>query len=174
MKCSLAMAADGNGRHRREGQGRTLDANSAHARIYCQWRHYEAFRTLTPLQRVLLEDMLMDFSKVAGNEVRLAGKTVAAKYGVGHKRARETICGLEERGWIERIGFAPGPTGQAGGLYRILCIGRHGLPTAGPYMTWKPREAAKRKRDEYGSNKGARTNETRVTGERIGNGRYDF
>lgn len=124
---------------------RYLEAKASHARIYCDWRHLDAFKTLSLLQRVLLEDVLMEFTKVTGNEVRLSGNGVATRYKVGHKRAREAITGLEERGWIDRIGHAPGPTGQAGGLYRVLCIGASGHPVGGPYQTWKAPRAGKAK-----------------------------
>lgn len=114
-----------------------LDPNASHARIYADWRHLDAFTTLTPLQRVILEDTLMSFSRLTGNEVRLTGNGVAQKYCVGHRTAREAIAGLEERGWIERIGLSPGPTGQAGGLYRIQCLSPRGIRAAGPYMRWR-------------------------------------
>ncbi|MEQ9314374.1 MAG: hypothetical protein RLN72_00895 [Henriciella sp.] len=84
--------------------------------------------------------MLMDFSKIEGNQTRLTCNGVMERYSVGHTTAKSAIAGLEERGWIERIGFSPGPTGQAGGLYRILCIGPNGSPTAGPYQTWHAKD----------------------------------
>lgn len=120
----------------RDGQKRLLNANAPHVRIYAEWRRLEAFNTLTLLQRVILEDILMDFTRITGNEVRLTINGVTNRYNVGHRKARDDIAGLEERGWIERIGFSPGPTGQAGGLYRILCLTPQGKPVSGPYMTW--------------------------------------
>lgn len=131
---------------------RYLEVKAAHARIYCEWRHLEAFNTLSPLQRVILEDILMDFSKVTGNQVRLTGKGIARRYRAAEKTASRAIAGLEERGWIDRIGFSPGPTGQAGGLYRILCIAANGNRTAGPYQTWQAPRSGKRIRG-HGSSK---------------------
>lgn len=78
----------------------------------------------------------MEFTRITGNEVRLTNQDVIKRYGVAHPKARNAIAGLEERGWIERIGLSPGPTGQAGGLYRILCLTPQGKPVSGPYMTW--------------------------------------
>ncbi len=118
------------------GRIRYLDAKAPHARIYAAWRHLDAFKTLSPLQRVILEDILLDFSRVTGNEVRLTNKGVMKRYGVGHRKACEAIAGLEERGWIERIGLSPGPTGQAGGVYVILCLSAKGKPVSGPYQSW--------------------------------------
>jgi len=114
-----------------------LNVNAAHARIYSEWRHLDAFKTLSLLQRVILQDILMDFSKVVGNEVRLTNTEIIKRHQVGHKRAKEAIAGLEERGWIERIGLSPGPTGQAGGVYKILCIAPNGNRVAGPYQQWQ-------------------------------------
>ncbi|QSR23186.1 hypothetical protein [Hyphomonas sp. KY3] len=115
---------------------RLLNANAPHARIYADWRHLDAFKCLTPLQRVLLEDMLMDFSRVTGNQVRLTCKGVMQRYRVGHKTAKKAIAGLEEFGWITRIGLSSGPTGQAGGVYEIECITAQGKPIGGRYQTW--------------------------------------
>jgi hypothetical protein len=117
------------------GAPRYLDSNASHARLYSEWRHLEAFKTLTPLQRTILQDILMDFTKAVGNEVRLTGHGVSEKYRVGHKKARAAIAGLEERGWILRVRLSPGPTGQAGGVYQILCMGPTGNRMAGPYQT---------------------------------------
>lgn len=117
-------------------QHRELDANAAHARIYCEWRHLDAFKTLSPLQRVILQDILMDFSKVTGNEVRLTASQLMRKHKVGRATAREAIKALEERGWIHRIGLTTGPTGQAGGNYEILCLSARGRRTHGPYADW--------------------------------------
>lgn len=113
-----------------------LEANAAHARIYCEWRHYEAFNTLTPLQRVILLEVLMGFSKVTGNEVRLTASGIRRAHNVGHATAKSAIIALEERGWIQRIGLCTGPSGQAGGNYQILCISPKGRRIRGPYMQW--------------------------------------
>ena len=126
------------------GGVRNLDPNASHARIYSEWRHLDAYKTLTLLQKVILQDILMDFTKAVGNEVRLTGHGVAEKYGVGHKAAKAAIAGLEERGWIFRVRFGPGPTGQAGGVYEILCMGPTGNRIAGPYLTWKAAGTRKR------------------------------
>ena len=123
---------------------RNLDPNASHARIYSEWRHLDSYKTLRPLQKVILQDILMDFTKAVGNEVRLTGKGVAAKYGVGHRTAREAIAGMEERGWIVRTRLGPGPTGQAGGVYELLCMGPMGNRIAGPYQTWKTQGSRKR------------------------------
>lgn len=131
---------------------RYLDPNASHARIYSEWRHLPAYKTLTHLQKVILQDILMDFTKAVGNEVRLTGNGIARKYRVGHKTARAAIAGLEERGWIQRIGFAPGPTGQAGGVYEILCMGPNGNRTAGPYQSWQPSSPRKRNSPIQGPN----------------------
>lgn len=122
--------------HGGAGSPRLLNANAPHARIYADWRHLDAFTKLTPLQRVLLEDMLMDFTRVTGNQVRLTCKGVMERYSVGHRTAKKAIAGLEEFGWITRIGLSPGPTGQAGGVYKIECITAQGKPIAGRYQTW--------------------------------------
>lgn len=114
-----------------------LDPNESHARIYGSWRHLDAFETLSPLQRCLLQDILMGFNKHVGNEVRLTASGVIKKYHVGHKTARDAICALEVRGWIDRIGLGPGPTGQAGGVYRLLCMDAMGNRTRGPYLNWR-------------------------------------
>jgi len=124
--------------------GKYLDNNASHARIYSEWRHLESFQTLSLLQRCMLQDILMSFTKVSGNEVRLTGHGVSEKYGVGHKTARIAIAGLEERGWLKRVRHSPGPTGQAGGVYEILCIGPRGNRAAGPYQTWKASRSGKR------------------------------
>lgn len=126
------------------GRAVYLDAKASHGRFYSEWRHLEAFQTLTLLQRAILQDSLMAFTKVAGNEVRLTGHGVSEKYGVGHKTARKAIAGLEERGWIHRVRLGPGPTGQAGGVYEILCIAPAGTRAAGPYQTWKAPRSGKR------------------------------
>lgn len=126
------------------GNKRYLDPGASHARIYSEWRHLDAFKTLTPLQKVILQDILMDFTKAVGNEVRLTARGVAEKHRVGQKAARVAIAGLEERGWIFRVRLGPGPTGQAGGVYEILCIGPTGNRTAGPYLTWHPPGPRKR------------------------------
>lgn len=123
--------------HRDGNQRRLLNANGPHARIYADWLHLDAFTCLTPLQRALLEDILMDFSRVSGNQVRLTCKGVMRRYSVGHKAAKNAIAGLEELGWITRIGLSPGPTGQAGGVYEIECITAQGKPIAGRYQTWR-------------------------------------
>lgn len=125
---------------------RYLDAGAAHARFYAEWRNLEAFTTLTPLQRCILQDALMEFTKAAGNTVRLTCKGITRKYHVGHKTARAAIAGLEERGWIDRIGLSPGPTGQAGGNYELMCIAPNGGRIAGPYSTWRAPRSAKRDR----------------------------
>ncbi|ACT58323.1 hypothetical protein [Hirschia baltica] len=114
-----------------------LNGNAAHARFYSEWRHLDSFKTLSPLQRTILQDVLMDFSKVVGNEVRLTNTQISKRYRAGHTAARAAIAGLEERGWIERIGLLPGPTGQAGGVYKILCIAPNGSRVAGPYQQWQ-------------------------------------
>lgn len=126
------------------GNMRYLDPNASHARIYSEWRHLDSYRTLTALQKVIMQDILMDFTKAVGNEVRLTGHGVAEKYNVAHKTARAAIAGLEERGWILRIRLGPGPTGQAGGVYEILCMGPNGNRIAGPYQTWKASGSRKR------------------------------
>jgi len=113
-----------------------LEATAAHARFYSDWRHLDAFRTLSLVQRVILQDVLMNFSKVAGNEVRLTSTRTMQKYHIGRGKAREAIAGLEERGWIERIGLTSGPSGQAGGNYKILCLNARGQRVSGPYMRW--------------------------------------
>ena len=117
---------------------RELSPNAAHARIYCDWKHLPSFKTLNLLQRVILTDSLMGFSKLVGNEVRLTASGVQRQYRVGRPRANAAILGLEARGWIHRIGLSPGPTGQAGGVYAILCITARGMPTTGPYTRWRP------------------------------------
>lgn len=117
-----------------------LDPNAAHARIYSDWRHLEAFKTLAPLQRCVLEDILLTFNKHQGNETRLTANGIRQRYSVSHNTARRAISGLEDRGWIERIRLGPGPTGQAGGVYRILCIDSFGFRIRGPYMKWRPVE----------------------------------
>ena len=114
-----------------------LNAGASHARIYSDWKLLDSFKTLTPLQRVILEDILMDFSKHTGNEVRLTGNGISQRYRVGHRTAKAAILSLEERGWIMRIGLSPGPTGQAGGTYKILCIAPNGSRVAGPYQQWQ-------------------------------------
>lgn len=122
--------------HAKGGQPRLMNANAPHARIYAEWRHLDAFKSLTPLQRVILEDILIDFTRVTGNEVRLTCKGLMKRYRVGHKTASKAIAGLEERGWIERFDLSPGPTGQAGGVYRILCLTAQGKPVSGRYQSW--------------------------------------
>lgn len=119
------------------GQSPYLDPNDSHARFYGAWRHLESFKTLSPLQRCLLQDILMGFSKHTGNEVRLTASGVRKRYSVGHKTARDAICALELRGWIDRIGLGPGPTGQAGGLYELLCMDPLGNRIRGPYLNWR-------------------------------------
>lgn len=114
-----------------------LNSSAAHARFYSEWRHLDAFKTLSLLQRAILQDILMDYSKVTGNEVRLTNTEISKRHKVGHKSASVAIAGLEERGWIDRIGFSPGPTGQAGGVYKILCIAPNGSRVAGPYQQWQ-------------------------------------
>ncbi len=119
------------------GKLQYLDAGASHARFYSDWKHLDAYKTLSTLQRAILQDILMDYSKLTGNEIRLTGHGLAKKYRVGHRTAKEALLALEERGWIERIGLSPGPTGQAGGLYRILCISSAGKRVAGPYLRWQ-------------------------------------
>ena len=85
----------------------------------------------------------MDYSRVTGNEVRLTCKGVSNRYSVGHNTAKKAIEGLEHRGWIERIGLSPGPTGQAGGLYEIRCIAPNGHRVAGPYQRWQAPRSSK-------------------------------
>lgn len=119
------------------GQSPYLDPNESHARFYGAWRHLESFKTLSPLQRCLLQDILMGFNKHIGNEVRLTASGVRRRYRVGHKTARDAICALELRGWIDRIGLGPGPTGQAGGLYELLCMDPLGNRIRGPYLDWQ-------------------------------------
>lgn len=119
-----------------------LDPNAAHARIYADWRHLESFKTLAPLQRCILEDILMSFSKHEGNEVRLTASGIRQRYSVSHNTARRAISSLEQQGWIERIRLGPGPTGQAGGVYRILCIDAYGYRVRGPYMQWRANRGA--------------------------------
>lgn len=136
------------------GNMRTLDPNASHARIYSEWRHFDSYKTLSPLQKVILQDILMDFTKAVGNEVRLTGYGVSVKYGVSQRTARSAIAGLEERGWIERIRLGPGPTGQAGGVYEIMCIGPTGNRIAGPYQTWKAPRPKKRVSSGAGSIQG--------------------
>jgi len=120
------------------GHYRELSPNAAHARIYCDWKHLPSFNTLNLLQRVILTDSLMGFSKLVGNEVRLTASGVQRQYRVGRPKASAAIVALEERGWIQRTGLSPGPTGQAGGVYEILCITARGMPSTGPYTHWKP------------------------------------
>lgn len=79
----------------------------------------------------------MGFNRHAGNELRLTATGIMKQYNVGRKTAREALSALEERGWIERIGLGPGPTGQAGGVYRLLCIDPMGRRISGPYMRWR-------------------------------------
>ena len=122
----------------RSGRYKYLDANASHARIFSGWRKLPSFETLKLLERVILEDILMGFNKAEGNEVRLTGNQISKRYSVHHNTARLAIIALEERGWIARIGLAPGPTGQAGGLYEILCLSPEGQRVAGPYMNWTP------------------------------------
>lgn len=118
-----------------------LDPNAAHARIYCDWRHPDAFRALTPLQRVILQDILMDFSKVTGNFVRLTASGIMRQHKVGRAKARQAIVTLEECGWIQRMGMTTGPSGQAGGNYEIMCLTVKGRRKRGPYADWsKPRK----------------------------------
>ena len=126
------------------GKTRYLDAGASHARFYADWRHLDAFKTLSSLQRAILQDILMEFSRVTGNEVRLTGHGVAKRYHVGHRTAAKAIVGLEERGWLERIGLSPGPTGQAGGVYQILCIAPNGSHIGGLYQTWTAPKPNKR------------------------------
>ena len=117
-------------------QGRLLDPGAAHARFYSGWRHLDAFKTLSLLQRVILQDELMNYSKVIGNEVRLTATGIMNTHKVGRAKARTAIAGLEERGWIQRIRLGPGPTGQAGGVYELLCLDARGRRISGPYMQW--------------------------------------
>lgn len=124
------------------GRSRYLDPNESHARIYGQWRHLASFKTLTPLQLCILVEILMGFNKHIGNEVRLTSSGIRKRFGVSHKTARTAIQRLEECGWIERIGLGPGPTGQAGGVYQLLCLDASGSRVRGPYMTWHGNESA--------------------------------
>lgn len=119
------------------GKLQYLNAGASHARFYSDWKHLDAYKTLSTLQRAILQDILMDYSKLTGNEVRLTGHGLTKKYKIGHRTAKAAILALEERGWIERVGLSPGPTGQAGGLYRILCISSLGQRVAGPYQRWQ-------------------------------------
>lgn len=132
--------------------GRYLDPNVSHARIYSEWRRLDAYKTLTPLQKVILQEILMDFSKAVGNEARLTCYGVARKYRVSERTAKRAILGMEERGWLARTGLGPGPTGQAGGLYEILCIGPAGNRSPGPYQTWQAPRPQKRITTAAGSN----------------------
>lgn len=123
-----------------------LNAGASHARFYSDWKHLDAYKTLTSHQRVILQDILMDYSKLTGNEVRLTGHGLTKKYRIGHRTAKAALLSLEEKGWIERIGLSPGPTGQAGGLYRILCISPAGSRVAGPYQRWQAEGSFNRNR----------------------------
>lgn len=134
------MSADVVELHAKKGDRvRFLSAAAPHARVYADWKHLDSFKTLTMLQRCVLVDVLLAFSKFEGNEVRLTASAISKQYNVGHPKAKTAILSLEERGWIERIGLSPGPTGQAGGRYRILCLSPNGQPVTGPYQTWRAR-----------------------------------
>ena len=126
----------------RRPDGSPLDPAAAHARFYSEWRDLDSFATLSPLQRAILQDILMDFTRVNGNRVRLTCKGMQRRYQIGHRTARVAIAGLEERGWIDRIGLSPGPTGQAGGEYEIMCISPRGARVSGPYMRWRMNRAS--------------------------------
>ena len=115
------------------------DPSRSHARIYSDWRHLPAFSTLTLLARCVLTDCLMDYDRREGAVCRLTVRGVEKKYSVGRKSSRDAIEALEERGWIARIGYAPGKTGQQGGLYRILCLDDNGRTIGGSYEKWGKR-----------------------------------
>ena len=70
----------------------------------------------------------------------MSSSEIAQRSGLEKPKISRAVLKLEDRGWIERVRLGPGPTGQAGGVYRILCIDSFGFRVRGPYMKWRPVE----------------------------------
>jgi hypothetical protein len=111
-----------------------------HARLYSEWRHLAAWCQLSPLEKIILLETLATFQKSVGNTFRLTAKGISREYKCAQKTARNAIASLEEKGWMDRIGVRPGPTGQIGGVYRMTCLTEFGWPARGRFEQWEPEE----------------------------------
>lgn len=94
--------------------------------------------TLQPVEKIIYLEQLAAFRRDAGPYARLTARSLAKQYRVSEKTARRALIALELRGWITREGFSPGPTGQAGGRYRLTALTKEGRPQRGPFYEWTP------------------------------------
>ena len=90
------------------------------------------------LEKVILIESLASYDRRNGNAFRLTAVGVSKQHSCAQVTARKALSSLEEKGWIEKIGLRPGPTGQIGGVYRMMCLTDMGHPTRGPFEQWEP------------------------------------
>lgn len=115
----------------------------AHARIYGKWRTLPAWLALSTLEIAILVEAMRDCGLYqedvpAQNVIRLTCTKIRKRWNCSHKTASKALVSLQEKGWIERVGLAPGPTGQAGGLYELMMLDAKRQPRNGPYKLWRP------------------------------------
>jgi hypothetical protein len=73
------------------------------------------------------------------NVIRLTCDQIRKRWKCSHETASNTLKQLEECGWIARVGSAPGPSGQAGGVYELLMLDGARQPRKGPFIHWRPK-----------------------------------
>lgn len=130
-------------------RGRTMPRNpgqrtDAHARVYGKWRALPAWLALSPIQLSILIEAMRDCGLYQENwpqknVIRLTCHQIRLRWQCSHATASKALETLEACGWITRVGFAPGPTGQSGGVYELLMLDAGRMPRSGPFMKWRPK-----------------------------------
>jgi hypothetical protein len=120
--------------------GQRIDA---HARVFGKWRSLPAWLALSPIQLSILIEAMRDCGLYQEdwpqkNVIRLTCDQIRKRWHCSHATASKALTRLEACGWIARVGLAPGPTGQAGGVYELLMLDAARLPRSGPFMKWRP------------------------------------
>jgi predicted transcriptional regulator of viral defense system len=90
------------------------------------------------VEKAILIETLATFDRRTGNAFRLTAKGVSLQHKCAQRTARNAIASLEEKGWMDRIGVAPGPTNQIGGVYRMTSLTEKGQPALGRFEKWVP------------------------------------
>lgn len=121
-----------------------LQRTDAHARVYGKWRSLPAWLELRPLAVAVLIEAMRDCGLhredwPQQNVIRLTCDQIRKRWKCSHETASNTLKQLEECGWIERVGSAPGPTGQSGGVYELLMLDVARQPRKGPFIHWRPK-----------------------------------
>jgi predicted transcriptional regulator of viral defense system len=94
---------------------------------------------LGSLEKIILIEALATYDRRIGNAFRLTAVGISKQHQCAPATARRALQSLQEKGWIERIGLRPGPSGQIGGVYRITALTEVGYPARGPFEQWEPK-----------------------------------